>query len=130
MIRFWATISGQWLTRSFKTSFARPFAGVSCPRAERRPQRAGATHRSGATWPMECTSSAAGAAAASVSTAAVLADRCAALHGLAEANTSMTCTFSTARRREGEICMNLLGVSLEEFLGFCLGGLMRSDDLT
>ena len=51
------------------TTFGRPIAGVSCPRAERRPQRAAGTHRYGATWPMECTSSAAGtAAAASVST--------------------------------------------------------------
>ena len=73
------------------------------------------THRSGATWPMECTSSAAGtAAAASVSTASVTAERAAALHGFAEANTSMTCTFSTARRREGGICWRCF---LEEFLG-------------
>ena len=51
-------------------TFGRPIAGVSCPRAERRPQRAVATRPSGATWPMECTSSAAtSAAAASVSTA-------------------------------------------------------------
>ena len=68
VIGFCAAISSQF---SAWATFARPIAGVSCPRAERRPQRAVSTHRSGATWPMECTSSAAGAAAASVSTASV-----------------------------------------------------------
>ena len=72
---------------------------------------------------MECTFSAATAAAASVSTVSVTAERAGALHGFAEvyADTSMTCTFMTVRRREGGI-WNLvkLEVSLEERLGYCL----------
>ena len=83
-------------------TFARPIAGVSCPRAERRPQPAVATQPCGAAWPMECTSSAAGTArtaAASVST--VLVRRNAPVHsGIAEVNVSMTFTFLTARRME------------------------------
>ena len=98
---------------SFKNiwaTFARPITGVSCPRAARRPEPASCTHRYGATWPMECTSLAAPpakAAAASVSTAPVLAECAAALHGFAEVRvTSMTCTFSTARRREDGIWLS------------------------
>ena len=68
-----------------------------------------ATHRYGATWPMECTSSAAAtasaagtAAAASVTTASRAAER-AAHHGFAEVRVcSMTSTSTTARRREEE----------------------------
>ena len=71
-----------WSLQNIWATFGRPIAGVSCPRAERRPQRATTTHRYGATWPMECTFSAATtAAAASVSTASVTTDRAGALHG-------------------------------------------------
>ena len=42
------------------------------------------------------------------------AERTAALHGFAEVKISMTCTFSTGRRREGGICWRCF---LEEFLG-------------
>ena len=81
---------------------------------------------------MECISSAApAAAAASVSTVSVTAARAGALHGFAEVKTSMTSIFSSARRREDGI-WNLvkLEVFLEERLGYCLAGLMRSDDLS
>ena len=82
------------------------------------------TRRYGATRPMECTSLAAGAAAASVSTASVTAERAAALHAFAQVSeNSMTCIFSTARRREGGICRRC-------FWKNSSGGLMRSDDLT
>jgi len=40
----------------------------------------------------------------SVNGSSVTAEHAAALHGFAEANVSMTCAFSTARRREGGIC--------------------------
>ena len=52
---------------------------------ERRPEAARGTHPCGATWPLECTSSAAGAAgtaaAGSVSTASVTTERVGALYG-------------------------------------------------
>ena len=52
------------------------------------------------------------------------AERAAALHGFAEVSVcSMTCIFSTARRREGGICRRC-------FWKNSSGGLMRSDDLT
>ena len=59
-----------------------------------------------------------------------MAECAAALHGFAEVTVrSMTCTFTAARHREDGILVKL-EVSLEEFLGFCLGGLMRFDDLS
>ena len=78
-----------WLVASKNTwaNFDRPIAGVSCPRAERRPQRATTTRPCGATWPMECTSS-----AVSMMTA--------------ELTGSMTSTFMTARRREDGIWLS------------------------
>ena len=58
-----------------------------------------------------------------------MAECAAALHGFAEVTVgSMTCAFTTARHREDGILVKL-EVSLEEFLGFCLGTLMRSDGL-
>ena len=51
------------------------------------------------------------------------AERAAALHGFVEVNGSMTCTFSSARRREGGICWRC-------FWKNSAGGLMRSDDLS
>ena len=85
------------------------------------------TRPCGATWPVECTSSAARtAAAASVSTALVTAACTAALHGFAEVGVvSMTSIFSTARRREVEF-----GEVGGVFWKNSSGGLMRSDDLT
>ena len=59
----------------------------------------------------------------SVNGSSVTAEHAAALHGVAEVNVSMTCTFSTARRREGGICWRC-------FWKNSSGGLMRSDDLT
>ena len=88
MMRFWATISSQWFTCSFKTSLGRPIAGVSCPQAERSPHPASCTRRYGATWPMECMFSVAShtseGAPASVSTAPGTAERAAAFDGFAQ----------------------------------------------
>ena len=71
-----------------------------------------AIHRFGATWPMECMSSAANTAyiaAASVSTVPGTDERAVALHGFAEVGvTSTTCTFMTARRRVDGICWRCL----------------------
>ena len=59
----------------------------------------------------------------SVNGSSVTAEHGAAHHGFAEVNVSMTCTFSTARRREDGICWRC-------FWKNSSGGLMRSDDLT
>ena len=83
--RVYLWLQGIWAT------FARPIAGVSCPRAERRPQPATPTQPYGAMWPMECMSAAATATAAA-----------------SLAKTSTTCAFMTARRRVDGICWRCL----------------------
>ena len=113
------------LLKNISATFARPIAGVSCPQAERRPQPAVAIHRYGATWPMECMSSAATkAAAASVSTAPVAAERAA--PRLCWGRDLNDLHFYD-RQAQGGWNLVKLEVSLEEFLGFCLGGSMWSD---
>ena len=54
------------------------------------------------------------------------AERAAALHGFAEAIFSMTCTFSTARRREGGICWGCLWVNFARHENVCETSCQRS----
>ena len=97
-------VSRQWRTGSFKPStatFARPIAGVSCLRAERRPQQAHLTLRYGAKRLMACMCLAAsyGAAGSSCATATWDAQRAAAFHGFAEVpSTTFICMMP--RRKE------------------------------
>ena len=135
---FWATISSQWLAfvaskhvGHFRQAnrWSQPFQGGTEPAAR---------HSHTSVWSDVADGMYLfGGLAASVSTASVTAARAGALHGFAEVRVvSMTCTCSTARRRENKCreggIWNLvkLEVSLEERLGYCLAGLIRSDDLS
>ena len=94
-----------WSNCSFQpwtATFPRPIAGVSCLRAERRPQPAQPTLRYGATWLMACMCLAgATPVTASVCNAPPAAERAAAVHGFAEVTvTSTTCNSLIARRKE------------------------------
>ena len=115
-----------WSLSKHRATFARPIAGVSWNRAERRPQRAIVTGPYGATWPMECTSSAALAAAA----APVSRRRNAPRHStrLCWGPRLNDLHFYDRQAQGGCNLHEFARGVLEEFLGFCLRGLMRSDD--
>ena len=132
--RMWIVIvfsSFQWRSCSFQPSratFARLISGVSCLRAEWRPQPAQPTLRYGAMRLMACTClTGTTPVAASVWNASRAAERAAAVHGWGSSFPNDLQFYD--RQAQGGWNLVSLEVCLERFLCFCLGGLMRSADL-
>ena len=123
--------SFQWRSCSFQPSratFARLISGVSCLRAEWRPQPAQPTLRYGATRLMACMClTGTTPVAASVWNASRAAERAAAVHGWGSSFPNDLQFYD--RQAQGGWNLVSLEVCLERFLCFCLGGLMRSADL-